>query len=113
MRMLIDPKGKFDLSQRRVSIRTEPAGAKVTQLRPMGQASLDLGVTPLVDRPVMVMTKITMKNMPFHKAQELMDHANNLVVLITKEGYEPYRATFATSPDETTEQVIKLTPIAK
>jgi hypothetical protein len=54
-----------------------------------------------------------MKNMPFHEGQELLEHANNLVVLIEKDGYEPYRGTFATRPNEVTEHSIKLTPKSK
>ncbi|MBL7144477.1 MAG: hypothetical protein ISS76_09615 [Phycisphaerae bacterium] len=107
------PKGHFDLSKRHVTIRTEPAAAKVTQLRPLRQAPLDLGVTPLVKRPVIVLTNIKMKNMPFNEAQKFLDHANNLVVLIEKDGYEPYRATFVTKPNEIVEHSIKLTPKSK
>ena len=104
------PKGHFDLSQRRVTIRTEPTAARVTQLRPLKQASLDLGVTPLVNRSVSVLTNIKMKNMPFNETQKLFEHRNNLVVLIEKDGYEPYRATLATRPNEIIEHSINLTP---
>ncbi|MHC4086890.1 MAG: hypothetical protein ACYSU3_12700 [Planctomycetota bacterium] len=104
------PKGHFKLSQRSVTIHTEPAAAKVTQLRPLQQAPLDLGATPLVNRSIIVLTNIKMKNMPFNEAQKLLDHANNLVVLIEKDGYEPYRATLVTKPNEIVEHSIKLTP---
>lgn len=104
------PKANFDLSQRRVTIRTEPTTARVTQVRPLNQASLVLGVTPLVDRPVMVFTNIKMKSMPFKESQALLEHADNLVVLIEKDGYEPYRATIATRPNEVSEYSIQLTP---
>ena len=107
------PGGRFDLSQRWVTIRTEPTAAKVTQLRPLKQAPLELGVTPLVNRSVSILTNIRMKNMPFKEAQELIDHVNNLVVRIEKDGYEPYRATLATKSDETTEYSIKLAPKLK
>ncbi len=104
------PKAHFDLSQRRVTIRTEPAAARVTQLRPLGQAPFYLGSTPLVNRPVFVFTNIKMKKIPFNEAQKLLEHANNLVVLIEKDGYNPYRATLTTKPDEIVEHSIKLTP---
>ncbi len=104
------PRCNFKLSQRLVTIHTEPEGAQVIQLRPLNQASMDLGVTPLENRPVMVLTTITMKNMPFHDGQELMNHGNNLVILIQKEGYEPHRATIAMKADESTEYTAKLTP---
>ncbi|MHC4641065.1 MAG: hypothetical protein ACYS32_05425 [Planctomycetota bacterium] len=104
------PKVNFDLSQRHVTIRTEPAAARVTQLRPLQQAPLDLGVTPLVNRPVFVFTNIKMRNMDFRGAQKLLEHANNLVLLIEKDGYEPYRGTLATKRNEIVEHSIKLTP---
>jgi len=104
------PKANFDLSQRHVTIRTEPAAARVTQLRPFGQAPFDLGSTPLVNRPVFVFTNIKMKKIPFNEAQKLLEHANNLVVLIEKDGYKPYRATLTTKPNEIVEHSIKLTP---
>jgi len=107
------PKGNFDLSQRHVTIRTEPAAARVTQLRPLGQVPIDLGSTPLVNRPVFVITKIKMKNMPFNDAQKLLEHANNLVVVIKKDGYDPYRATLVTKPNEIVEHSIKLVPRSK
>ena len=107
------PKADFTLTQRRVTIRTEPAAARVTQLHPLKQSSLDLGVTPLVNRPVFVCTNIEMKNMPFEDAQKLLEHAYNLVVLIEKDGYEPYRATIVTKPNEIVELSINLTPKAK
>jgi hypothetical protein len=106
-------KAHFDLARRHVTIRTEPATARVTQLRPLNQASLDLGVTPLVDRPVNVLTNIKLENMPFNDAQQLLEHANNLVVLIEKDGYEPYRAILVTKPNEIAEHSITLTPKSK
>ena len=107
------PKGRFGLSQRRVTIRTEPAGARVTQLRPLKQGPVDLGVTPLVNRSVLVLTNLTMKNMPFNETQKLLEHANNVVVLIEKDGYEAYRGTFMTKANEIMEHSIKLTPKSK
>ena len=104
------PKGRFDMSQRLVTFRTEPTGARVTQLRPLNLKPVDLGVTPLVDRPVLVLTKVSMENMPFDEAQVLLEHANNIVVLIEKDGYESFRGTFVTNPSETVEHSITLTP---
>jgi hypothetical protein len=104
------PNVDFNLSKRHVTIRTEPVAARVTQLRPLGQAPLDLGATPLVNRQVFVFTNIKMKKMPFDDAQELLEHAYKLVVLIEKDGYNPYRAALTTKPNEIVEHSIKLTP---
>jgi len=100
----------IDLSQRRVTIRTEPTGARVKQLRFINQSQIDLGTTPLVNLPVMVISKAKFNNLPGNEGQRLLEHANNLVVIIEKDGYEPYRATLSTRPNETIEHSITLTP---
>ena len=107
------PQAEFQLAQRYVTVITDPPGATVTQLRPLGQVPVELGITPLVNRPVRVITGIKMENMPFAQGQEILDHENNLVVLIEKAGYKSHRATFLTKPDETTEHSITLSPISK
>lgn len=72
----------FNLDNRRVTIVTEPAGATVRQLRPMGQPSSYLGKTPLNDQTVLV--------------------------LIQKDGYEPYTGTLRVEKGETVVHEIEL-----
>jgi hypothetical protein len=103
-------KGGFDLVPRRITIQTEPEGASVIQLRPLGMSSTELGNTPINNSTVSVMTNVNYKNMPFSETQELMKHANNVVVKISKEGFEPYVTTLQTSPFETS--VLKVKPVA-
>lgn len=105
---LSKPKGSFDLAPRRITIHTEPEGALVTQLRPLGQSSTKLGSTPIDDLTVTVMTNMKYSNMPFNETQELLKHANNAVVKITKDGYEPYIATISTKDNETSVLDVKL-----
>ncbi len=102
------PKGNFGLAPRRITIVTEPEGADVIQLQPLGQSSIKLGSTPINDLTVSVITNIKLKNMPFKETQELQKHANNAVVKITKEGYQPYLATIPTTANETSTIKIKL-----
>jgi len=104
------PKANFNLRPRRVTIITEPAGATVTQLRPLGQASVKLGLTPLRDQVVTVFTDIRMQHMPFREGQQLLQHAGNLVVRIEKEGYQVYEGIHWTQPDEINEFKIELQP---
>lgn len=104
------PRASFKLAPRRITIHTEPQGAEVTQLHPLGQPSTPLGKTPINDLSVVVMTEITMKHMSFAQAQDLMRHAGNVVVSIRKEGYEPYVGTLRTDPNETAVHTIQLQP---
>ncbi len=108
-----NPRWNSSLSPRHVTIHTEPSKAMVTQLRPLGLGSRELGVTPLINLPVSVMTKVKMKNMSFGAGQELIEHADHLILLIEKDGYEPYRANIFTPRYEPIEQTIKLTPAPK
>ena len=103
------PQGNFSMENRRVTIITEPAGAAVTQLRPLNQPSMKLGTTPVKDHTVTIISKITrMKNMPLGPTQELMKHVGNVVVRIEKDGYEPHYATLKTERGQTVAHEIKL-----
>ena len=105
------PKGSFDLATRRVTIVTKPEGAAVTQINPFHQPSTSLGTTPIEDRSVMVVSKITkMKNMPYHEAKKLFEQVGNVVVLVYKDGYKTYHGTLRTDPQETVIHTIKLQP---
>lgn len=104
-------KCNFDIATRRVTIVTEPEGAVVTQINPFHQSSTSLGLTPIEDRSVMIVSQITrMKNMPYHDTKKLMEQVDNVVVQIEKEGYETYRGTLRTDPKETVVHTIKLQP---
>ena len=104
-------KANFNIRQRHITIITEPEGATVTQLNLPGQASTNLGTTPIEDQPVIVVTEVTrMKNMPYAKAAELMRRVGNVVVSIKKDGYQPYRGTLKTEAQETVTHRITLHP---
>ena len=105
------PKGSFDLAPRRITIHTEPEGAEVIQLRPLGLPSIKLGNTPFNDLPVTVITNMKYKNIPFNETQKLLKHVNNVVVKITKDGYEPYTTTIPTTADKTVVIDVKLIEI--
>ena len=103
------PKGSFSLERRQISIITEPEGATVTQTHPLGQASTDLGTSPIEDQPVAVIARITaMKNMPYHETQDLIRRVGNVIVKIERDGYEPYLGTLRAEAGKTTIHRIKL-----
>ena len=106
-----NPSFSFDIEARRVTILTEPEGAAVTQVNPVGQPSTSLGMSPINERSVMIVSKITKaKHLSYNTAKELMEQAGNVVVQITKEGYHTHRATLRTDPKETVVHKIKLQP---
>jgi hypothetical protein len=96
------PQASFNIQKRQITIITEPSGAVVTQLNLPGEQSTNLGITPIEDRSVIVITDITaMKNMPYTKTQELMKRVGNVVVNIRKDGYKPYHGTLKTEEGRT------------
>jgi hypothetical protein len=97
------PSGKLSIGNRKITIITEPAGAVVKQINILGQPSTQLGVSPIMDQPVVVITQITrMKNMPFTETQQLMKAAGgNVMVRIEKDGYHTYNGVLATKKGET------------
>ena len=102
------PKGNFDLERRQISIITEPEGATVTQTHPLGQASTDLGTTPIEDQPVAVIARITMENMPYRETQDLIRRVGNVIVKIEKAGYEQHLGMLRTEAGKTTVHRIRL-----
>ena len=107
------PKSNFNFVTCNITVLTEPAGAEVVQLRPLGQPSIKLGNTPINDLPVAVIVNLNMKNMPLAETQELIQHTNSAVVKIIKDSYEPHTAIIQTSPNETAILEVKLKAVEK
>ena len=106
-----NPKFSFDIETRCVTILTDPEGAAVTQINPVGAPSSKLGTTPLKDRSVMIVSKITKaKNLSYGTTKALMEQVGNVVVRIEKDGYETYNGTLKTDPEETIVHSITLQP---
>ena len=105
------PKFSFDIETRRVTILTDPEGATVTQINPVGAPSSKLGTSPLRDRSVMIVSRITKaKNLSYGTTKALMEQVGNVVVRIEKDGYETYNGTLKTDPKETIKHSIALQP---
>jgi hypothetical protein len=94
----------------KVTLRTEPSGAQVQQLRPFGQSPVDLGRTPLVEREVLVLTDADMKGGYVAHYEEAKEHAGHLIAMLRLEGYRPYRAVLPVVPEGTAEVTIRLIP---
>ena len=106
-----NPKFSFNTDTRRVTILTDPEGATITQINPVGQPSSSLGMSPLKERSVMIVSKITKaKKLPYHTTKALMEQVDNVVVQISKDGYETYKGTLKTDPQKTIVHTIKLQP---
>ena len=96
-----NPKFKADFIGRRITITSEPSGAKVYQKWPMGQPKRYLGDTPLENVSVMVLKTTKMSNMSYSQVQQLMSYNNNFVFTVEKEGYKPFSGLIGTIENET------------
>lgn len=102
---------KYDIDKRFVTLLTEPEGAVVQQLNPMGQPPSHLGITPIQDQPVVVITKISkMKNMSYSQSETLLKLVGTVYVVIEKEGYQSWSGYLRTEADETLVHRITLQP---
>jgi cobyric acid synthase len=60
------------LDKRTITIITEPAGASVGQINLPGQALTNLGISPIEEQPVVVISAVTkIKNLPYEQAKIL------------------------------------------
>jgi len=92
---------------RKITIESEPEGALVYQVNPVGAERIFLGTTPLKEQTVLVPVKLwsldraTSENAA--KSQLDMVH-----VVIEKEGFVPFVSNLATMEDETMRHDITL-----
>lgn len=104
-----NPKCNFNIERRTITIITEPEGANVVQIKPLGQPSTTLGKTPIQDQPVVVIREITkLQNMPYRETETLYKNVGAVNVVIQKDGYVPYKGYLKTEPDKTTTHRITL-----
>ncbi|MEN8151478.1 MAG: hypothetical protein ABFS86_16800 [Planctomycetota bacterium] len=100
------PKEPYTFKARKVTIITEPPGAQVMQYRPFGLKSEDLGVTPIIEREVLILTNVDRSARV--NWNEALDHASNLVVLVRKDGYRSRKMKLAIKGFDTNEFTIQL-----
>jgi hypothetical protein len=104
------PNLDFVLEPRRVTIRTEPEGAEVVQLRALQQPPVVLGTTPLEDIVVTVMDKVRLAHVDAVNSREIMRHADTLVLRISKPGYQTKDVTLRTEAKGLVEHKVVLQP---
>jgi hypothetical protein len=99
---------KFRLHQRRITLKSTPEGARVWHLAPPTGDPVNLGMTPLIDAPVMVLTKLKVTVQDPSAIGAVMSEINSARLRIEKEGYKPYEIMVGTTPNQTVERSITL-----
>jgi len=105
-------KAQFRLQQRRITLKTTPEGARVWHLAPPTGDPVNLGMTPLIDQPVMVLTKLKVTVQDPSNIGAAMSEINTARLRIEKDGYKPYEIMVGTNPNQTVERSITLEPAA-
>ena len=101
----------FETTGVRVTILTEPSGAKVYQkLPPPGSAPRLIGETPLNGVVVPIVRTMKGSGLSPAAAQDMARQAGNLVVEIRKEGYKLHSTILAVDQEKTLEHRIVLEP---
>jgi len=103
---------KFRMQQRLITLKTVPEGARVWHLAPPTGDPVNLGMTPLIDQPVMVLTKLKVTVQDPSNVGAVMSEINTARLRIEKEGYKPYEIMVGTQPGKTAERSITLEPAA-
>jgi hypothetical protein len=98
------------MEARTFTLHTQPEGARVFQLVAPTNEPVDLGMTPLIDQPVMVMTDVnSMPGQPA-SAAKLASQLNMVRVRIEKEGFTTYETNIATREKESATRTVVLEP---
>jgi hypothetical protein len=100
----------YHLEARTLTLHTQPEGARVFQLVPPENQPIDLGMTPLIDQPVMVMTSAEGGLGPPENAARLTSQLGMVRVRIEKAGFATYEANIATREKESVMRTITLEP---
>lgn len=95
---------------RTISVDTQPQGARVWQMTAPSGSRVDLGMTPIQNQQVLVLSKYhgTFTNM--QSAQETMSSLNLVRLHIEKAGYQPYDLTLSPMPGELAHRSVVLEP---
>jgi hypothetical protein len=105
-------KAQFRLQQRMITLKTKPEGARVWHLAPPTGDPVNLGMTPLIDQPVMVLTKLHVTVQDPSNIGAVLSEINTARLRIEKAGYKPYEIMVGTTPGQTVERSITLEPAA-
>jgi hypothetical protein len=104
------PKKRFQVEARKISLETEPAGATVYQISAIDGSRTLLGTTPIKEQTVAVTTGATFKNISPAEMQSIVSQVEMVHVSIEKPGYQTYHGNLPTQRGKTSSQTIKLEP---
>lgn len=106
-----EPRQSYNTESRLLTLHTQPEGARVTSFAPFGGGgAIQLGTTPLVNQPVMVLTRFKASFADSASGYEMMSRVNTVRLRIEKDGYQPWEGSIATSPTATVERTVTLEP---
>jgi len=101
----------YKLQGRLITVHTEPEGARVYHIAPPTGTRVDLGMTPLVNQNVMVLTGVKETFTDPSRVAQLGAQMNTARLHIEKEGFQPYDLSMTTNPKTVTERTVKLEPV--
>jgi hypothetical protein len=104
---------RYHLEARTFTLHTQPEGARVYQLVPPSGQQVDLGMTPLIDQPVMVVTEVNGSFGPPENAARLTSQLSMVRVRVEKDGFTTYETNIATREKESAERTIVLEPVRR
>src|SRR4051794_19980259 len=91
---------RYTFHSRKISIESEPSGAHVYQLAALSGQRVDLGMTPLKDRAVIVMTSAKGRSATDAEGVRLAGLMEGVHVRIEKDGYKVFEGNLPTSSTE-------------
>ena len=97
----------YKMAGRLITVHTLPEGAHVYQLAPVTGERVDLGMTPLINQPVLVMTEADAHGSPGELAS-MFAQGGMCRLHIEKPGYQSWDGSLATDPKQSAERMIQL-----
>jgi hypothetical protein len=104
------PKTRWSQESRVISLDTQPQGAHVWQIAAPSGSRVDLGMTPIIDQHVAVMTEYHGSFTDMGTAQNTMSSLNLVRLRIEKAGYQPYDLTMSPAPNQVAHRKVTLEP---
>lgn len=98
---------RFSFENRRVTIETVPAGARVYQVNSIDKNEIFLGTTPIREQPVRVLTEVRGK-LSSTAVDWMTSQIQMLNVRVEKTGYVSYEGNLATDPGKTISHKLSL-----
>jgi hypothetical protein len=105
-----NPNTRWSQESRVISLDTQPQGAHVWQIAAPSGSRVDLGMTPIIDQQVAVMTKYHGSFTDMASAQNTMSSLNLVRLRIEKAGYQPYDLTMSPLPNRVERRQVILEP---